>query len=145
VGKHPKFKEAPKPYKAARFAPSAAESDERKPLWSLAVLDQNGPWGWCKVEGAAILCEIHATLRNYESMEWNHILHKTGSHSIARYKLCKEAQTRLEEIGQADIDDLICLRKEGSQRIWGIKDRHILRVLWWDPDHGVYPVEKQHT
>ncbi len=33
----------------------------------------------------------------------------------------------------------------GKQRIWGIKDRNILKVLWWDPDHEVCPSLKKYT
>lgn len=107
-------------------------------------MDMDGPWGWTQLEAAKML-EIRQTLANYESMTWNEILHESGSHSIATWKLTPEAKKRLSEIAQDDTADLVSLRKTGAERIWGIKDRDVLKLLWWDPEHTVYKVEKRFT
>lgn len=93
------------------------------------------------------MCIIPQTLANYESMNWREILQNrnSGCHSIPASKLCSSAQERLAELRQDDTDDLISLRKAGKERIWGIKDRDVLKILWWDPNHEVYPVELKHT
>ena len=107
-------------------------------------MDMDGPWSWGNVT-AEKLVEIRQFLANLESMEWNHLLHQDRAHTIARWKLSKDAQNRLEEVGQEDVDDLISLRKTGKERICGIKDRDVLKILWWDPEHTVYPVERRNT
>ena len=52
------------------------------------------------------------------------------------------ARDRLAEIGQDDLDELMSFRITGESRVWCIQDSAIMRVLWWDPHHGVYPIEK---
>lgn len=107
-------------------------------------MDMDGPWSWTNVDGQK-LKEIRAFLANLETMEWNSLLHQNRAHTVARWHLSKDAQKRLEAIGQDDTDDLVSLRKTGVERIWGIKDRDVLKLIWWDPDHTVYPVEKKNT
>ena len=41
--------------------------------------------------------------------------------------------------------ELVSLRLSGKQRIYGIQDRGVLLLLWWDPDHKIYPVKKKGT
>lgn len=77
-------------------------------------------------------------------MTWSGVM-GNGSHPVPLDNLTTEAVRRLEEIGQADVDELFSLRLSGKERIWGIRDRHILKVLWWDPDHLVCPSIKKHT
>ena len=56
-----------------------------------------------------------------------------------------ENQRRLREIGQHDVDRLISLRVSSRERIFGILDKAVLRLLWWDPEHQVYPSPQKHT
>lgn len=44
-----------------------------------------------------------------------------------------------------DVDDLYQLHVTGPKRVWGIRFGPYLKLLWWDPDHQVYPVRKRHT
>ena len=81
---------------------------------------------------------------NSESIAWDK-LHETGSHPIAVGKLSSDARRRLTDLGQDDLDELYSLRMQGQERIFGIRDRWILRILWWDPGHLVCPSVKKHT
>ena len=72
-------------------------------------------------------------------------LGRNGSHHIPVSRIIPQARKRLEEIHQADIDDLYSLRLTGVQRIIGIRDRNNLKILWWDPEHEVCPANKKHT
>ncbi|MBX7259668.1 MAG: hypothetical protein K1Y02_25150 [Candidatus Hydrogenedentes bacterium] len=56
-------------------------------------------------------------------------------------EICKNAQKRLSEIRQDDIDELFSFRIMKKKRLWGILDRHVFKILWWDPDHQVYPMD----
>ena len=69
----------------------------------------------------------------------------TNHHPVKVEKLTRQAKNRLEEIGQDDVDELFSLRLTQTQRIYGIRDRRALRLLWFDRHHGnngraVYPV-----
>ncbi|HEX9737106.1 MAG TPA: hypothetical protein VGG06_34520 [Thermoanaerobaculia bacterium] len=80
-------------------------------------------------------------------MTWSEILvvAKKHNHSVEIGKLSREARERLEDIGQSDIDQLVCLRLSGKERVWGILDGNCLSLIWWDPKHKVYPSAKRHT
>ena len=44
-----------------------------------------------------------------------------------------------------ETDTLISLRVTGKKRIWGVRDGSVLHLLWWDPQHEVYPTKPRHT
>jgi hypothetical protein len=104
------------------------------------------PFGWSAVSPEK-LREVRDKLRDFESMTWYEILvaAKHRHHAVAIDKLCKQARDRLEELGQADIGDLVSLRLSGPERVWGILNGHVFKVLWWDPEHAVCPSLKKHT
>jgi hypothetical protein len=115
------------------------------PLWAFRIVDLGGPWCWSALGGAA-LREVLQRLKELESMTWAAIENGTGSHFIDDLGgLCKRARDRLVEIRQDDTAALFSLRISGKRRVWGIRDAHVLRVLWWDPEHEVYPSQKRHT
>ena len=39
-------------------------------------------------------------------------------------------------------DDLFRFRITGEQRLWGFRSNRMFHVIWWDPNHQVYPTEK---
>jgi hypothetical protein len=90
---------------------------------------------------------IHARLAAFETMTWREILAEahTQNHFIGVWQLCGDARRRLEDLGYGDLKKLVSLRLTGRERIWGIMEEGVLAILWWDPDHTVYPVEKRHT
>lgn len=140
--KHPGRKVSPSAGKTPRG--EAPSSDAEFISWHLGALDRDGPFGWSKMLGADFWETIAARLKSLETMTWAN-LGSTGSHFVAINHIASEARKRLEEIGQDDVDALYSLRLRGKPRIWGIRNRHILKVLWWDPDHQVCPSLKKHT
>jgi hypothetical protein len=105
-----------------------------------------GPFGWDKLP-PTLWPYVQTKLSDFESMTWNQILieGKKQHHSSEVYKLSKEAQKRLAEIQQDDVDSLISLSLAGKERVWGILEEGALKILWWDPNHKVYPSKKKHT
>lgn len=130
--------------KQPRGADKARGADSECITWQFRALDPDGPWGWRGVDPAVIWDRILRRARDLESMTWAQIM-STGSHPISVGDLAPEAQRRLEAIGQADVDELFSLRFTGKERLWGIRDRHVLKVLWWDPEHEICPSPKKHT
>lgn len=116
---------------------------EDKPVWAFGQIDFNGPF--CpKCLDKDSLLEVVDRLRNFELSTWPDI-ERGGSHSIEVWKLQKVARDRLTEIQLDDIDRLYSMRVTGRGRVWGVKFNNTISLLWWDPEHRVYPVEKRHT
>ena len=117
--------------------------DKEPPVWQVSTIDTEGEWGWHQMN-SKIWNEIHKRITNFESMPWVEI-YKTESHFVSIERLCTSARKRLEDMQLDDIDRLFSLRLTGKQRIWGIRDRNILKILWWDPNHEVCPSPKRYT
>ena len=77
-------------------------------------------------------------------MFWKDILRR-GNHEVPVANIITNAQKRLAGLNLDDTETLVSLRLTGRQRIWGIRVANILRVLWWDPEHQVYPSELKYT
>lgn len=112
--------------------------------WNLDIVDMEGPFGWHLSEVAALLQMVFPRLKSLETMTWGQIP-ETGSHAIEVASLCKEAQDRLVQLGLEEYDSVYSIRLQGRPRLFGIKDRAMLRVLWWDPEHAICPAELKHT
>jgi hypothetical protein len=137
--KRAKFGANPQPEKKARFQDPAI--DNELPLaWRFSGGDRGGPFAW-QIGTDQKFREVIEKLCEFEGKNWNEIT-GGGSHTIAVRKLCDQAQERLVEIQMDDLDDLMSLRLSGENRVWCIKSGHIMRVLWWDEEHQVYPVLK---
>ena len=129
----------------AQFNPENANSV--CPVWSIQHFDIQSDWGKGRIEVPAHLWDdLFVKLRNYESMTWGEIMKdKDHNHSVAVTQLIPEAQERLKQLNQDDVDSVFRLRLSGKQRVWGIRDRQILKLLWWDPEHEICPSVKKHT
>ena len=102
------------------------------PSWRISKLDMLHPFGWQNVD-AAKLTEIRTKLAQFESMTWNEILvdSKRQNHSVAVWKLRKEAQERLGAIGLGDTEEVVSLRLSGRERVWGLRQGAVLLILSW--------------
>lgn len=118
-----------------------------RPGWRINKLEMLHPeFGWQVVDGPK-LHDIRGKLGQFESRTWHEILtvSKRYNHYIAVSDLETPAKKHLQEIGQDDIEQLMSLRLSAKERIWGILEHNILSILWWDPNHLAYIVEKKHT
>ena len=109
------------------------------------MLDFNGPWGWLKIQLKDTLVEIVEKLKNFESMTWGEIDRSNKSHPIPSNKISREAQKRLIENELDDLENLYSIRLSGRGRIWGKRENEAFYIIWWDPNHTVYKVQKKHT
>ena len=78
-------------------------------------------------------------------MTWDEIAKATGGkkkgrgnnhHFVQVEKLTKKAKDRLVELKQEDVSELFSLRLTGQTRIYGMRDRRALKLLWYDKYHG---------
>ena len=137
--KNPKFGAKPRPTKKPKIAENLL-SDGHPLAWRFGQSDRGGPFPWLS-SSSDEFPEVFEKLVAFEDKNWNEI-ERGGSHSIPTDQLAKKAKERLVEIERDDLDELLSLRLSGTNRVWCFKAGHILRPLWWDPDHQVYPVKK---
>lgn len=137
--KQPKTDIEPNPQKRPKWADHHIEGS---PLaWRFSACDRGGPFSWAAIEGTNSLHDVISRLAAFEQMTWADII-RARCHPIECHRLEKPARDRLVEINQDDLDELMAFHITGPNRVWCIKDQNIMRVLWWDPEHQVYPVER---
>ncbi|MBD0328423.1 MAG: hypothetical protein ICV68_18565 [Pyrinomonadaceae bacterium] len=111
--------------------------------WRFGGADKGGPFAWTNLSNSDYRRVLEKSYE-FENMEQKAI-QASGSHPISIDRLSKEAQNRLTEIELDDIDELMSFRITGAERIFCRADQGVMRVLWWDPNHGVCPSTKRHT
>ena len=115
-------------------------ASDRTVVWHFRHLDHDEPFGWHVCDRETLVRTILVRARSLETMSWRELREQDLLHHYRIDKVCPEARRRLEQIGQADIDELYSLRIEKRRRVWGVRDRLYFRVLWWDPDHAIHPM-----
>jgi hypothetical protein len=142
----PGLSKTPSGRKTPRNAEKPLSYHAMRPSWRVSQVELVDPFGWHVLQ-ASQLRYIQEKLANFETMTWSQILvqDRQRNHSVAVHKLCKAARDRLTQLQQDDVDELVSLRLSGRERIWGILEEGVLRLLWWDPDHNVCPAVKKHT
>lgn len=143
--KRPKKQEEVSRSKKPKSEP-VSDFNNQYPSWQISLLQMVDPWGWHEL-GKTKTAEIKSKLAELEKKTWNTILvrEKHWNHTIAVSKLSPDAQRRLAEIGQDDVDEVISLRLSGQERVLGIRNMGVLRLLWWDPYHQICPAIRRHT
>lgn len=104
--------------------------------WRFGAGDRGGTWAWTDCQDAAH--DILTKLGDFEKLSFTE-LGQQGSHWVEAAKICKEARDRLIQIEQDDVDQLFSFRLGNRGRVWCITEGHLMRVLWWDPQHSVWP------
>ena len=139
--KLPKVAQEPRPRKQPSALEPTVHSDSL--AWRFSACDRDGDWAWTNLSNPGKYKEVMEKLHEFETKNWSEITRK-GSHLVAINKIVRKAKTRLRDIKQDDVDVLMSFRLTGTNRVWCIMDRNIMRVLWWDY-HTVYPSRKKHT
>lgn len=130
--------------KIPRIASSFKNPMDLYPAWHVEFLDPQGPWGWTEIDRDYFFSDIIPKIVNFEKMYWKDILNR-NNHEVSVSEVCKDARKRLMYLNLDDIETLVSLRLTGKQRVWGIRVENIFKVLWWDPEHKVYPSKLKHT
>ncbi len=119
---------------------------DRNPNWRISRIELCDPYGWHNLD-VIMAIHIKEKLSYFETMTWREILldSKKQNHFISVDKLSKKAQDRLIETNQDDVEELLSLRLNGKERIWGVVEQGTLNLLWWDPNHQICPSTKKNT
>lgn len=140
----PRLLENPKSIMQMRMEYRMLDSADRDGEWS---------WGqhrnWCSPKhGPDNACAVRSLMIEMSGLYW-HEIHdqRTGGkdrhkkhHSQSWDSLCAEAQTRWVEI-ERDEDELFRFRAGGTGRVWGYRSGQVFFVVWWDPEHKIYPLD----
>lgn len=124
-------------------ARKAKFQEDQKVQFSAELMDHSSSWGWGNIDGHS-LQDFFRKLFNFQGYTLQN-LRGQGSHWVNIDSLSPNAQRRLREINQEDLEDLFSLRLAGKNRVWCIRDRNNLKLLWWDSRHEVCPSLKKHT
>lgn len=130
--------------KTPAFSPSFDPGERQCPVWQIRLLELDGPFSWHPITRSLLVDEILPKLQSFERMTWEEILGRKN-HSVRVADLCRDAQKRLEHLRLDDVEELVSLRLDGKERVWGIRRKASMLLLWWDPNHEVCPSEKKHT
>lgn len=144
--KKPKIKSNPQSGKRPKRAIDPDIYAQHKACWAFSQMDCGGDFGWNK-STFEDLQEIRNVLCDFETMTWSEIFleAKKQNHSCDVASLSPKARARLLEIGMDDQDKLWSIRLSGKERLWGILDRGVFYIVWWDANHQVYPSTLKYT
>ena len=115
------------------------------PSWRVSLLDLAGPFGQ-RIEQADAT-EILKFLSEIEKLTWNEILRnrRSGGHHHVEVRLISPAARKHLMQRNIEADTLISLRVTAKKRLWGVREGSVLHLLWWDPQHEVYPTKLRNT
>jgi hypothetical protein len=129
----------------AALLPGADNSSDRV-SWRFTHVDHDGRWGFDRIP-SEVLCEVLKKLAHCESMTINEL--RGTRRFFKEYDLpsglCKDALDRLVAMGRDDQTKIHRLQFTGTQRLYGFLEGIIFHVVWWDPDHEVYPTSPRNT
>lgn len=95
--------------------------------------------------------EVWDFLQSISGCTWNEIYSQITStrydthrkhHSQDFDTVCPDAQRRIAAMRLDErFNELFRFRLGGRKRLWGCISDQVFHVVWWDPDHRVYPTE----
>ncbi len=139
--------QAPKTVPPPSLAPpgwlNSPTVENRYVSWHFCCADPDGKWAWANIAEHE-LKKVVSKLADFERMD-SHTELQRARHELEIGTLCKEAQDRLRELKRDDVETLVSWHCGGPPRLWCAEYEGMMCVLWWDPRHEVYPVEKKHT
>jgi hypothetical protein len=137
--------------KVPRIKENPDSINSMSPSWNFSRCDKEGRWAFTEDKMNKVFWEkLLPRLQSYEQQSW---LEFSGpdkeSHFIKIDQLNKCAQQRLEEL-KINEEEIFSLRIEGKIRLYGLRHKATLIILWYDDDHGdndtsVCRSHKKHT
>jgi len=130
----------------ASLLPSASNSDERI-CWRFTHLDREGPWGLAHLDHERVQTLL-AEMVKFESQTIKELFMQGEwpgkCHDVALLPN-RDALARLDALGIPDMTKIWKLRIGGTGRLWGFLISNVFHVVWWDPDHQVWPSKLKNT
>jgi hypothetical protein len=111
--------------------------------WRFSSVDAGGPWAWPQVPNDSLKRIMHK-LPEFEKAYYDSGLKDVRS-IVSTADLAQSAKQRLKDLQRDDIETLFGWHVSGKERLWCAEYDGMMCVLWWDPDHEVYPVSLKNT
>ena len=158
--KSARFRERPENLEAVRVAAAPRDRSIRLGAnpgsiyqmmmeWTHDYADRKGEWSWGQARDwgyQAWSQVIRPKLAEFEKLKWAEIeafLTGTGHrmhHSMEVNNICTESQKRLGELG-IDEEEIYRFRLGNLRRLWGFRVVNMFEILWYDPEHKIYPTD----
>lgn len=134
--------------KIARLGANPDSIYQKLMEWTADRADRLDHWTWGPRDWSEDCWTnvINPKLTNFVTMKWHEIeaaVTDSGHrmhHSMEIERLCDECQTRLLELERVD-GDIYRFRLGNKRRLWGFRMLHVFEILWYDPEHNVYPTD----
>lgn len=122
---------------------SVSPADNLFPDFKTDMMESRGKWSFDRLSFKHLQTILNK-LFEFQKLTWAE-LKNHGCHLVEVCSLCKEAQCKLYNSNSYEPENLYSFRLSSTQRLWGIKDKNIIWLLWWDPNHEVCFSKKKHT
>lgn len=121
-------------------------------VWDRQNADTDGVWSWGLPRASLDIDwddSICPHLEHLEKLTWSEILAQcTGGkdrhkkhHDMDVSDLVDEAFERWCEIQLDEFDTAFRFRFGNKPRLWGYRIHNVFHLVWWDPEHKIYPVD----
>lgn len=103
---------------------------------------EDGEWGWGCVPINDFFEILKKSLQKYEGMSWDDVLRRTSCHPMPVHRITRRARDRFAMLCP-DVDTLHQVDFSEFGRVWGVKSRAYLQLVWHDPHHTVCPTKRR--
>jgi hypothetical protein len=125
----------------------APKENDRKVRFRFDLIDDDGEWTLSSISNADH-AQLLKTMAHVETMT-------AGEFFKPGQRLCKvytdmsacpnsDATDRLESKFQG-LDHMVRLEIDGLKRLYGVRTGHEFHIIWWDPEHKVWPSKLRNT
>ena len=145
-----RLRDRPTPEKEVRIGADPGSIYQMKMTWTREIADCEGSWSWGterQWSEETWTNTIAPKLNQFDRLKWSEIDKLTSDtghklhHNMQTDIICDEAQLRLMEIGKYD-DAIFRFRLGNKPRLWGFRVIANFEILWFDPDHKIYPTDR---
>ncbi len=137
---------APAPKTPKGSPPPSAQ--EQTPLFCFYHADRASKNAWAFKPSEADAPVLFDFVCDMGHLKWGEIVGQTsGGHK----KHHSQPINSIESAAQGDLkkrkldemfgDEMFRFRLSGPKRLWGFRAGRTFHVVWWDPNHAVYPTE----
>jgi hypothetical protein len=140
---------APTPREPKAVAPLVPR--DKTPLFCFRYADTGtkNPWRFGADRDSTDIVDFltaiaQSTWSEITAMQTGAIRRHRKHHEMDVSQIVSGAQADLnrKHLGEVFGDQIFRFRLSGEKRLWGFRDDRTFHIVWWDPEHQVYPTEK---
>jgi len=150
--REPRIENVPAAAKEARASENPTSIYGLQMEWCPLRSDCDGAWSWGqerKWPDKDWEDTIGPALSDLAKLTWGEIVSQTTGgnerhkkhHDMDVTVIADEALARWIERGLEEYDTAFRFRLGNKPRLWGFRTASKFNIVWWDPEHKIYPVE----